>query len=988
MPQARDITTLDRSASRDGLVDTAKCSGAGAGRGGGCGGPQGCGIGIGCGGGFGGGDSKGRGGKKGRSKGRKGDGSKEESNVNININVSECGGSGGGCGGCGGGGGGFNGGCGGGCGLGLCGGEGGCGGCGFGGCGGGGGGCGDGCCGRSLGPLQAGKGGTGGGGGGGGGGGFGGCGGGVGGGGGMCMGGGANSVGGCGGSCGGMGCGGCLGGGCGGVFLDSSCGSGLASGCAGGGFGAACDVATGCGGSCGGGSGGCCGGGYGGGGCCGGGGCGGGPGGFAMGRRGMLSRRQPPNRRGGGCGGGCGPARQAVTLTPAAANKGRGRRGDEKTDDTAGREARGRRFGGDGVWDRDPGGDKDLQPWEKRTQKETERMRIKLDDWYLAVQMLLDYDDRKSYSAADMEQKLTSFLQAERKEHNVSTRATSEIFLRGILRALWDIDRLLRLASNVDELGRYAKSPVVLSILRVMAYELMWVPGGASSNASRNAVELVEKCNLPLRNERDWICGAVARMSDGFDRSHQEWERKRKARDDKRQKEGQVPAARAKGIAVPRGSAALATTPQNPKRRARSLAPCASSPGLAAKRLRPAGPISARADGGSESLPAEISSAQAETDASRQQKSKAARSQAASGTAPGVAEAAAKVDDQAAAEPGVDAAQAEDDGVAEEEEEEEESEEEPAEDEEEEEEDELEEAGEEDGAADQKKRPKRETEGETGEKKTQDRAAADEAVEEEEEDDDEEEEEEVEEEGEEEAEEEDDDEEEEAVAETAGKDADPAAEEKAAEKVDVVRAKPLLLDVDELVLSEDTDAAQRSATQAALKAAGLHASAALQDGEEDSSGLTSAVGKLLREEYPLSSHSSCSPLRMMPIDVDADEDDEITVSIPASVVAAKGASVAPSRRDQTEVTELRQAADQTAVVVATAEAAVDTSTTAAVVESAARHAAGMIRELTLQDLVGVDDDDDDELEEAEEGLAKEPRTESSDLADGVPLARS
>merc|ERR1719412_3172601 len=118
-----------------------------------------------------------------------------------------------------------------------------------------------------------------------------------------------------------------------------------------------------------------------------------------------------------------------------------------------------------------------------------------------------------------------------------------------------------------------ANSPLMLSILRVVTFELMWVPTGTVRMAQQIATDLMEKCNMAGKADRDWISGAVGRMRAAFEKTHQDWERKQRARQERKRREleemttarmlsggpglGTVPAARPKGAA-----AALAAQPK------------------------------------------------------------------------------------------------------------------------------------------------------------------------------------------------------------------------------------------------------------------------------------------------------------------------------------------------------------------------------------------------------------------------------------------
>ncbi|CAE8616832.1 unnamed protein product, partial [Polarella glacialis] len=124
-----------------------------------------------------------------------------------------------------------------------------------------------------------------------------------------------------------------------------------------------------------------------------------------------------------------------------------------------------RRFGGDG-----PRRGRD-GAWGSGQQGESDRgkrSRLRLEDWFLAVHLLLSWDDQQTISASDMEQFLSKFLENDAKfKHRIEPRLTSELFLRGMLRTIWDIDRVLRAVNPTEELKQVtAKSPMVLSILR------------------------------------------------------------------------------------------------------------------------------------------------------------------------------------------------------------------------------------------------------------------------------------------------------------------------------------------------------------------------------------------------------------------------------------------------------------------------------------------------------------------------------------------
>ncbi|CAK0880088.1 unnamed protein product, partial [Prorocentrum cordatum] len=70
------------------------------------------------------------------------------------------------------------------------------------------------------------------------------------------------------------------------------------------------------------------------------------------------------------------------------------------------------------------GEDEYLPPWRRQQlEKARERKRLRLEDWFLAVQLLLGWDDQKTTSAQEMEKALSEFLDGEaRSKHHVTPR--------------------------------------------------------------------------------------------------------------------------------------------------------------------------------------------------------------------------------------------------------------------------------------------------------------------------------------------------------------------------------------------------------------------------------------------------------------------------------------------------------------------------------------------------------------------------------------
>ncbi|CAJ1445183.1 unnamed protein product, partial [Effrenium voratum] len=173
-----------------------------------------------------------------------------------------------------------------------------------------------------------------------------------------------------------------------------------------------------------------------------------------------------------------------------------------------------RRFGGR------RGDQDDEDDWHRQDPERSKKNKLRLEDWILAVNLLLSWDDQKTISAAEMEGFLSRFLEYDAKvKYRITPRLTSEIFLRGILRTLWDIDRLLRVMNPGEELKMVtAKSPLVLSILRVMAYEFMWTPNCTPRGAREGARDLMERVSLSVKADREWITDAMIRMGEAFEK--------------------------------------------------------------------------------------------------------------------------------------------------------------------------------------------------------------------------------------------------------------------------------------------------------------------------------------------------------------------------------------------------------------------------------------------------------------------------------------
>lgn len=253
------------------------------------------------------------------------------------------------------------------------------------------------------------------------------------------------------------------------------------------------------------------------------------------------------------------------------------------------------RHNGDG-----PGSRRDIEDrddWSQEALQEADKRRKKLETWYLAVELLKGWDDKTSCTAEGMEQTLSRFLQDDAKQfHRITPRLSTEIFLRGMLRTLWDIDRLLRDMNPGEDLKRYTKSPLVLSTLRVCAYELMWTPSGTVREAVQGANDLMKKAGVSFKTEQEFVSSSVARMMKAFDKGHQEWDTKRKMREENKQRE------KAEKRGMPRGRKNIGAAVGQVKRRpgvdaaARKLAASIALEGGKRPKLSAPGLISARAD--------------------------------------------------------------------------------------------------------------------------------------------------------------------------------------------------------------------------------------------------------------------------------------------------------------------------------------------------------------------------------------------------------
>lgn len=145
------------------------------------------------------------------------------------------------------------------------------------------------------------------------------------------------------------------------------------------------------------------------------------------------------------------------------------------------------------------------------------------DDRLLGVSLLMSWELGSRCSADDLESHLGTFLSRESPP-----RRDSEIFLRGLLRNLSDIDRLLRTLNPTADLERVSKDKVALSVLRTLTYELMWSQRDARW-FEETTDDLIERCGeywaaLPSEADTDWIACAMVRMKAAVLKVQSDWD--------------------------------------------------------------------------------------------------------------------------------------------------------------------------------------------------------------------------------------------------------------------------------------------------------------------------------------------------------------------------------------------------------------------------------------------------------------------------------
>lgn len=151
-----------------------------------------------------------------------------------------------------------------------------------------------------------------------------------------------------------------------------------------------------------------------------------------------------------------------------------------------------------------------------------------LDEWFLGVHLLTSrscFRQMKREASTDgAEVDVAAFLEDALQRHSIAPRRDLEIFLRALVRNLWDVDRLLHEMNSEDELRQVERDFLVLGVVRTVTHELLW--------SSRDAAwfgemvgRLAERCEL-AREDGEWISSAVMGMKKQLLARQLEWEAK------------------------------------------------------------------------------------------------------------------------------------------------------------------------------------------------------------------------------------------------------------------------------------------------------------------------------------------------------------------------------------------------------------------------------------------------------------------------------
>lgn len=151
----------------------------------------------------------------------------------------------------------------------------------------------------------------------------------------------------------------------------------------------------------------------------------------------------------------------------------------------------------------------------------SERCKLVAEAWFFGVTFLTSLDS-KTYDETEMLAALDAFIEEKEMDFWV------EISLRSLVASLDIVDAHVRaLAGCVEQLKMYSKSPLFLSILRVIGHACMFADldcGLGNLPGKNNQVEhlrrvseaLVDRCNLAIKTEREWIIQACGRICDAY----------------------------------------------------------------------------------------------------------------------------------------------------------------------------------------------------------------------------------------------------------------------------------------------------------------------------------------------------------------------------------------------------------------------------------------------------------------------------------------
>lgn len=165
------------------------------------------------------------------------------------------------------------------------------------------------------------------------------------------------------------------------------------------------------------------------------------------------------------------------------------------------------------------------------------------NSWKFGVEFLMSWNKTKKYSETELYDALQDFVEESKKKPEYSHLARfhpTVISVRSLIQTLELVDMHVRkLAGPEEELRVVTKSKLCTCIIRVIGHAAMFADldidlRGPHENSSlrrnmigesiqvqrhrRAAEALVEKCNLAMKNEREWIPKAAVRMCNAYAR--------------------------------------------------------------------------------------------------------------------------------------------------------------------------------------------------------------------------------------------------------------------------------------------------------------------------------------------------------------------------------------------------------------------------------------------------------------------------------------